>query len=624
MSGGLVGWIDHERDLTQHMDTIRAMSDTLAARAPDGGALHLTRHAALAHRHLALPSTPQSPQSPQSPQRPQGPRGPLGQLGPQPALFPTQQGDGVALAYDGAIYNLAALRRGLGLSPLATDTDVLLHAYLTHGADFVTSLIGAFALAIWDGRDRRLLLARDHLGLKPLYYHPYPGGILFASLPGGIMANPLFTPRLDRSLMTMVLQPRLTLAGETPLEGLREVEPAHVLTYTPDRGPHSRAYWRLVSEPHEDPPARTAERVRELFDAAVAGQLPASGPCGAMLSGGVDSTSVAALAARLLPGKLDTYCVEFDSDRAHFAPTELRPDVDAPFAAAAAQFMGSRHTTLTATMRDLLAAIPATRRARDLPGWGQFDASMYLLFRRMREDTTVALSGEAADEFFGGYPYLFKPELIGRDTFPWLGDGPKLADYLVPELAREGDEKARYAQLLGEVPRLPGERGLDARMREVLYLGMAGPLAVVLDRKERMSAAQGLHVRLPFCDHRLVQYVWNVPWSMKCGGGLKSLLKDAMAGLLPPSTLNRRKSAYPHVQNPAHDQALVREARWIANASESPLRPMFDAPRLNGLLDRIGAGELRAQLPGGSSGAQLLVNLVELNAWVREYRVSIS
>ncbi|MEV4018541.1 asparagine synthase (glutamine-hydrolyzing) [Nonomuraea angiospora] len=608
MSGGLIGWIDLERDLKERADVVRAMTDTMCDRGPDGGAVHITRHAALGHRRRTTPSPGE---------------------GRQPALFATGRGsapeDGtVVLVYDGAIYNLAAVRRSLGLPPVATDIDVLLHAYLTHGADFVGRLVGAFAMAIWDGRERRLLLARDHMGLKPLYYHPYPGGILFASVPRGIMANPLFTPRLDQSLMTIALQPRLTLAGETPLAGVHEVKPAHVITYTPDHGPVSRAYWRLTSAPHDHTPAQTAERVRELLHDAVAGQLPASGPCGAMLSGGVDSTSVAALAARLLPHALDTYCVEFDSDKAHFAPTELRPDVDAPYAAAAAEFMGSRHTTLTATMPDLLAAIPATRRARDLPGWGQFDASMYLLFRRMRQDTTVALSGEAADEFFGGYPYLFKTELIGRDTFPWLGDGPKLADFLVPELKRDGDEKARYAQLLGEVPRLPGEAEPDARMREVLYLGMAGPLAVVLDRKERMSAAQGLHVRLPFCDHRLVQYVWNVPWSMKCAGGLKSLLKDAMADVLPPTTLTRQKSAYPHVQNPAHDQALVREATWIVNASESPLRAMFDAPRLNDLLKQIGADELRAQLPGGASAAQLLVQLVELNAWVREYRVSIS
>ncbi|MGW4641323.1 asparagine synthase (glutamine-hydrolyzing) [Sphaerisporangium sp. NPDC004334] len=608
MSGGLVGWIDFERDLTEQADIVHAMTDTMRDRGPDAGAVHITRHAALGHRELTTPGITE---------------------GPQPALFPAHSGPSVdegpvALVYDGAIYNLAAVRRSLDLPPAATDTDVLLQAYLTHGADFVTRLAGAFAIAVWDGRHRRLLLARDHMGLKPLYYHPYPGGILFASLPKGIMANPLFTPRLDRSLMTIVLQPRLTLAGETPLVGVHEVKPAHVITYTPDHGPVSRAYWRLTSEPHPHTPAETAEHVRELLHEAVAAQLPASGPCAAMLSGGVDSTSVAALAARSLPYPLDTYCVEFDSDKAHFAPTELRPDVDSPYAAAAAEHIGSRHTTLTATMQDLLDVIPATRRARDLPGWGQFDASMYLLFRRMRQDTTVAMSGEAADEFFGGYPYLFKPALIRRDTFPWLGDGPRLADYLTPDLTQDGDEKARYAQLLSEVPSLPGEQGLDARMREVLYLGMAGPLAVVLDRKERMSAAQGLHVRLPFCDHRLVQYVWNVPWSMKCADGLKSLLKQAMADILPPTTLNRQKSAYPHVQNPSHEKALVHEVMRITNAGDSPLHGMFDTPRLSNLLRQIDTGRLNAQLPGGASAAQLLVQLVELDAWMRDHQVTLS
>ncbi|HEV2377247.1 MAG TPA: asparagine synthase (glutamine-hydrolyzing) [Streptosporangiaceae bacterium] len=612
---GLVGWADFQRDLSQggNAGVVHAMTETMRDRGPDGKGVWLSASMALGHRKLSAGDQAE---------------------GEQPALAEVGA-DTIALAYDGAIYNLPELRReveGAGARlRTGSDTDILLQCYLLWGTDFVARLNGMFAFALWDGRARRLLLGRDRMGVKPLFYAEYPGGILFASLPKGIIANPLFEPRLELSALPVLLQPRLAMPGETPLAGLREVPPAHVLEYSP-AGLASHRYWRLHSAPHSQTPAETADHIRMLLGDIVSRQLPTAGPCAAMLSGGVDSTAVAALAAQLLrqepsQRQLGTFCVRFDSDQAHFTPTELRPDVDAPYAAAAAEYIGSHHRTVTVSLDDLTAAVPATRQARDLPGWGQFDASMYLLFQYMRQESAVALSGEAADEFFGGYPYLFDQALTGRDTFAWLGDGPRLCDYLSPEVTAvvdpRRDERDRYAQVMSEVPRLHGEDPVNARMREVLFAGMAGPLASVLDRKDRMSMAHGLQVRVPFCDHRLVEYAWNVPWPMKCSGGLKGLLKAAVADLVPPTTLTRKKSAYPHVQNPDHDQALVREATWVVNDPASAIRGLFDTDRLNGLLRRIGSNELTATLPGGASGAQFLIQLAEMRHWIDDYQVAL-
>lgn len=602
---GVAGWVDLTDDVSGDTTVVWAMTDALAHRGPDGKGVWTRGHAAIGHRRLATAP---------------------GQ-GEQPAAVAAGDAD-VVLAYDGHVTNLAELRSVVGPQG-GTDTEVLLAAYLRWGPALAEHLHGAFALAVWDARSGRLVLARDRFGLKPLYYARFPGGIAFGSEPKAVYAHPRFTARLDPAALPILLQPRLATSGETPLAGLREVPAAHTATFS-DAGVAEHRYWRLTSAPHTDSFEDTAARVRELLAAAVRGALPPAGPCSAMLSGGVDSTSVAALAARAFGEEhtgrvLETFCVRFASDGEHFAPTELRPEVDAPYAEAAARLLGTSHTTLTVTTDDLTAAIPATRHARDLPGWGQFDASMYLLFQAMAGRGPVALSGEAADEFFGGYPYFFKSDLVGRDTFPWLGDGPRLADYLSPELGVDAgaDERARYERLLADVPRLDGEDPAGARMREVLYLGMAGPLTVVLDRKERMSMAHGLEVRLPFCDHRLVEYVWNVPWSVKSTGGLKGLLKAATADLLPPATLDRRKSAYPHVHDPRHERAVVQEASWIVNAPESPLRGLVDAPRFNALLRRVAANDLRSMLPGGASGAQLLVQLVELRQWVEEHRVAL-
>ena len=602
---GLLGWVDFTRDLRNEADVLTAMTATLRDRGPGPVGTWLSDRAALAC-----------------------------QLGPAQAASGRAQpasrgvgGDRVVAAYAGEIYNLTDADGAPG-----GGAEALLDCYLRHGAERLPErLRGMFAFAIWDGRTRRLLLGRDQLGLSPLYYARTAGGLLFGSTPRPILANPLFTPRLDLEAVPILLQPRVTLAGETPLLGLRELPPGHVVTYSAD-GPSERRYWGLTATAHHASFEQTARRVRELLEDAVTEQVAGLRSCAAMLSGGVDSTAAVALAARAFQKAdpdlaLDTFCLRFDSDPAHFVATELRPELDAPYAAAAAEFIGTRHRTVEASMADLLGVIPATRLARGLPGWGQFDASMYLLFSSMTEGHDVALTGEAADEFFGGYPYLFRPDLLGRHDFPWLGDGTRLSDFLSPDVRAVvdpvQDTRDRYAQLVAQVPRLAGEDPVDARMREVLTLGMAGPLAMILDRKERMSAAQGLQMRFPFCDHRLVEYVWNVPWSVKSTGGAKGLLKAAMADVLPPGTLHRKKSAYPHVQNPEYDAAVLAEASRVVNDPASPTAWMFDTARINELIEKAAVEGETAMLPGGTSPAQMFIQLVEMNHWIEDYGVVV-
>jgi asparagine synthase (glutamine-hydrolysing)/putative beta-lactam synthetase len=614
---GVVGWVDFARDLRTQVGVLRAMTETMRNRGPDGTAHWASQSAALGHARLAVRNV---------------------EGGGQPSLMET--GGAVAVvSYVGEIYNLGELKRELDAHGVrfksGSDVEILLHSFLFWGDPFVERLDGMFAIAIWDGRARRLLLARDHFGLKPLYYFEDPDGLLFASEPKGIMANRLFEARLDIAALPILLQPRLTLPGETPLHGLREVPPAHVVSYS-QSGLSLRRYWKLTSAPHTESFEDTSRHVRSLLEDAVGRQLVADVPRGAMLSGGVDSTSVAALALKSLRSQnpddtLDTFCVRFDSDPKHFVPTELRPEIDAPYAAKAGAFFGSRHHTLVAATRDLFDVVPATRRARDLPGWGQFDASMYLLFREMRGHCRVALTGEAADEIFGGYPYFFKPDVLRREDFPWLGDGPKLSDYVSPDVKRQldprEDERSRYLRLISDVPRLEGEDAENARMREVFYLGMAGPLAVILDRKDRMSMALGLEVRVPFCDKKLVEYVWNVPWTMKSKGGVKGLLKAAMADLLPLDTLNRKKSAYPHVQNPEYDQALVDEAMRLVGEERSSIAGLFDTARLKSLIGTLAcdgaSANQKVSFPGGANPAYMLIHIVELGRWVDDYRVSV-
>lgn len=607
---GIAGWVDFTRDLSTEDALVGAMTGVLAPRGPDDGGLWLSRHAAVGHRRLAV----------------------IDAAGGTQPMVTTRSpgGEPIVLTYSGEIYNFRELRaellaRGHRLRT-RSDTEVLLRAYVEWGSSAVDRLVGMFAFAVWDGDRRELFLARDRLGVKPLYYHRYPGGLLFGSEPKAILANPLFTARTSEDALPMLFNSRLTPLGRTPLLGLSEVRPGHVLRFTPDGVTESR-YWALHSHEHTDDLDKTVSTVRELLEHIVAEQLVSDVPLGALLSGGLDSSVVAALAAGHLresgAGPLATYSVDFADAESHFRPTTLRPDRDSPFATLAAAHLGVDHREVIVDDEQMRAALPVARRARDLPSLGQFDASMLELFRSVRRTSTVALSGEAADEVFGGYPWFHEPDAVWADTFPWLGDGVRLTDFLAPDVRarirpRE-QERDLYRTLLAEVPDLPGESRLGARMREALYLSMQAPLSLLLDRKDRMSMAVGLEVRVPFCDHRLVEYLWNVPWEMKTADGReKSLLRMAFADRLPPGVSIRPKSAYPASFSPGYAAEVTAGVRALAGDPASPLAEVLDRRRL---ADMIAAAD-RPTLTHANH-AHVLIPLLEVDRWMRDLRVSL-
>lgn len=605
---GLVGWIDFNKNLKSHAETLVAMTETMRRRGPDDGGIWLSTHAGLGHRRLSLIDL---------------------EGGVQPMISATANGS-VVLVYTGEIYNFVELRSELRTAGYTfdsrSDTEVVLLSYLHWGDRCVERFNGMFAFAIWDERSQTLLLARDRLGIKPLYYYLYEGGILFASEPKGILANSLYKRGINLGALPILLQPRLATAGQTPLTGILEVQPARTLMFN-RQGLTQRCYWQLESAPHPEDYETTVSRVRDLMQDIVARQIVADVPCAAMLSGGIDSTAVAALAIEKMVAagnttKLKTFCVSFDSDQSSFIATDLRPEVDSPYAQQVATWLGTDHHDISISAEHIERVLLDCCRSRDLPGFGQFDASMFLMCQHIAQHGKIALSGEAADEIFGGYPLFHDEALLAHDNFPWLRNGPRLTDYLVPELQdliRPAElEKDTYAQLLGQVPSLPGESRKDARIREALYLNMQGPLAVILDRKDRISMANGLEVRVPFCDHRLVEYMWNVPWSMKCQNGVKGILKDAMQPYVPDVVLHRRKSAYPGMHNRAFEEAFYKQALAAVEDQQSPFYGMFDPAKIRELVSRMQHDK------SWVNASHLLIPLVEGSRWLRAYQVSFS
>ena len=609
---GITGWVAYQDDLRARRDLLTTMAETMACRGPDAGGVWADTHVAFGHRRLAVIDI---------------------DGGAQPMTIRQQDRPGIVTTYSGEIYNYRELRAELERLghrfDTRSDTEVALHAYLEWGEDFVTRLNGMYAFAIWDPRTEELLLVRDRMGIKPLYYRVTDDGVLFGSEPKAILAHPDVPAVVDAEglaeILTMVKTP-----GHAVYKGMRELRPGHTLRVG-RTGAVERRYWALEAHEHTDDLDTTIAHVRELLDDIVARQLIADVPLCTLLSGGLDSSIITALAQQQLTaagkGPVRSFAVDFVGHTENFKAEPLRATPDGPYAHALAEHVGSQHSDIVLDTADLIDPHNRDRVlfARDLPvGLAEGDTSLYLLFRAIREHSTVALSGESADEVFGGYAWFHDERAVGADTFPWLASihrfagrsdaRPLFGPDLMAKLNLPEYIATRYREALDEVPRLAGETGKERRMREVGYLHLTRFVQNLLDRKDRASMATGLEVRVPFCDHRLVQYVFNTPWAMKSFDGReKSLLRAAARDVLPDSVADRVKSPYPSTQDPGYDEAVRADLRELLADPQAPVRPLLDLER---------AGEVAT----GADGAGLRFiaeRAMAVDRWLREYRVSL-
>ncbi|GAA5090135.1 asparagine synthase (glutamine-hydrolyzing) [Nocardia iowensis] len=553
----------------------------MACRGPDDSGRWIAPHAAIGHRRLAVIDL-------------------VG--GTQPMTVETPEGV-VAMVYSGEAYNFRELRAELRARghrcTTESDTEVVLRAYLEWGSAFAERLNGMYAFAIWDSRTDQLVLVRDRLGIKPLYYYPTEDGVLFGSEPKAILANPLADKTIGmdglRELFVTIARPDLAI-----WEGMHQVPPGALMTVGRE-GIRTTPYWSLRTLEHRDDRATTVRTIRELLEDIVARQLISDVPRCVLLSGGLDSSVLTALAARHLRNsgeRLRSFSIEFHNQQQDFVPDEWRATLDAPYARAVAEHVGSDHRDIV--LDDATLSDPAVRAAvvsaRDVPaGFGDSEMSLYLLFKAIREQSTVALSGESSDELFGGYRWFAGAAEHGMHTFPWLSVLPppfvQRTRLLDPDLTAALDLDTyladSFADATAEVTRLAGESDLEFRMRQVSHLHLTRFVRTMLDRKDRMSMAVGLEVRVPYCDHRLVEYVYNAPWSLKSFDGReKSLLRAATADTLPRSVVERVKSHYPITKDVHYTEAIRRQASDILATQQHPVFRLYDHDAVTKAVDR--------------------------------------
>ncbi len=547
-------------------------------------------------------------------------------------VYTLRKGDAqYAVTCDSLLADTAALRLRLSAAGYCFETqddaELILAAYLQYGEDCATQLSGGFAFALFDGARQCVIVARDPMGTRPFFYTIADQHVLFGSEMKALFAHPACTPAIDDTSLCEVLG---IGPGRSPgsgvFHGMQELSPGQMARIDAD-GIHPRVYWQLTSHEHTETVADTVAHTRELVLAAIRRQLVGDTPMCSLLSGGLDSSVITAVAAEHALGPLPTYSFEYVDNAAHFTGTSFQPEMDAPYVQMVHEHCGTAHTILQLDSDLLPGALPAAMRARDLPGMGDIDASLLLFCEQLAQRHTIALSGECADEVFGGYPWFHRPEYLAADTFPWNTDPAArrkaLCPALVASLKLDAYVAARYEDLRGATPRLDGEAAEDARRREIAYLNLYGFMQTLVDRGDRMSMAHHVEIRTPFADPELVRYIFNVPWRIKAlGGEPKGLLRAAAEGLLPAEVLHRKKCPFPKTHHPHYEQLVQRQVLDVLDDARSPVLPLLDTAAVRALC----AGHADYGKPWFGqlmAGPQLLAWILQLNAWLTTYHLTV-
>ncbi len=589
---------------------IDRMLDTMKRRGPDENGRFVSNRCALLHSRLAIIDI---------------------EKGKQP-MYLEWAGERYTVVYNGELYNTEEIRHELLLEGHKflghSDTEVLLHAYAQWKDAALNKFNGIFAFGVWEHRREKLFLARDRMGVKPLFYTIHNGGILFASEIKTILTHPEIKAELDTDGIAELF---LIGPGRTPgsgvLRGIMELEPGCCGCFYDGKWTHRR-YWKLTDREHTDSYEATAETVRYLVKDSICRQMVSDVPIGTFLSGGLDSSIISAICGERMQqdGKrLQTFSVDYADNDKYFVPGKFQPNSDAEYITVMTEFLSSDHKQTVLTPEDLLGELENATLARDLPGMADVDFSLLAFCRQIRKKVKVALSGECADEIFGGYPWYRDPQVRMLDGFPWAQNTKQRAAFLHPEVLQYIDPDdfvaSRYHQTIRESDILPGTSPDDRRMKEMVNLNHRWFMQTLLDRKDRMSMYSGLEVRVPFCDYRIAEYMYGVPWAYKdYENREKGLLRYAMRGILPDEILYRKKSPYPKTFDPRYLQLVSHALIAVLEDSSAPIMQIVSRGALDGLLNAEYTWPWYGQL---MRVPQTIAYMLQINSWLKVNHVSL-
>lgn len=607
---GITGWASFQKDLRTSEEIIKLMTQTLKKRGPDDENIWCNEHIAFGHRRLAV----------------------IDLIGGKQPMTKIHEGSNYVITYNGELYNTEELRKELQNRGYTftthSDTEVLLTAYIEWKEQCVDFFNGIFAFGVWDEQSQSLFLCRDRLGVKPLYYAEQQDGLLFASEVKALLAHPMIKAAVNtEGLANIIAVGPSRTPGKALFQNINELRPGYAMRFSRE-GIRIWQYWRLQSEHHDESLEDTVDHVRFLLTDAIERQLVSDVPICTFLSGGLDSSIITGIASNRfqLQGKdkLHTYSIDYEDNERFFNPHAFQTSTDTYWIEQMRNTFKTVHHAEEISQQQLIDLLVESVIVRDSPGMADVDSSLLWFCREIKKDFTVALSGECADEIFGGYPW-FTETATG---FPWirsLGErATMLEDRWRKKLAVESYVQHVYTQTIQEVPYLQGESVEEARHREMFYLNMVWFMQTLLERKDRMSMGASLEVRVPFADHRLVEYTWNIPWEMKNLGGMeKGLLRKAMDQLLPEEVLYRKKNPYPKTYHPLYTTGVQKWLGEIMKDKNSILHELFERQKLIELIESGGSSFKVPWYGQLMAGPQLLAYLGQIHTWFEHYNIQL-
>lgn len=605
ISGFYNPYMNFLKDETYHRHILKTMNTTIKHRGPDDSDTFLSKDCGLSHVRLSIIDLIS---------------------GHQPMVKYLDKTRTVAICYNGEIYNMHKLKSELTCDfNTESDTEVILNGYITEGIDYIKKLNGIFAFAIYDSKFG-LYIVRDRLGVKPLFYTEKDNDIIFSSEIKGIFAYPLIKPVINtKSLQSVFGLGPAKKQGNGVFENIREVLPGHYL-HIDKGGVEDIVYWQLISNHHEDSLEETIDKTAFLIEDSIKMQMLSDIPVCSFLSGGIDSSIISAICSKDALSKgcsLATYSFDFKENNIYFTSNNFQPSEDYPYVNIMKEHIKSKHTYLECSYDDLYELLFTAVKARDLPCMTDVESSLLYFCGLVSKNHKVALTGECADEIFGGYPWFYREDLLYADTFPWAIDlSPRtllLKDEVKETLNIPEYVTRIYEQSISMTPILVGESLEDAKRREISYLNLTWFMTTLLDRMDRTSMYNGIEARVPFADHRIVEYLWNVPWSMKyLDNKEKGLLRAATKKLniLPDEVLYRKKSPYPKTYHPKYDELLITNFKEIINSPNEPINQLLDKNKALSFVDtkmnysKPWYGQLMA-------GPQLIAYMLQVNYWMK-------
>lgn len=587
------------------------MINTMKMRGPDDKGYSIINSCCLAHTRLSIIDL---------------------DMGRQPFKISNQYGN-YHIAYNGEIYNHPDIKKELISSGFSfftnSDTEIIGNAFIHWGPSFVQHLNGIFAIAIYDEKKNSLYLFRDHFGIKPLFFKQLDNTIVFASRLDTLFEYPNIKPTIDITSLNEIftIGPAKSY-GSGVFKGISEVKPGEYILFTPDYT-YREKYYKIKSIPHTDSYEETLEKTAWLLEDSIKMQMISDVPICTFLSGGIDSSIVSSVCAKYLPKDvhLDTYSFDYDDNNIYFKSNSFQPSEDRPYVDIMKDYLDSNHVYLSCKYETLADLLEESVNSRCLPTMADVDSSLLYFCKEVSKKHKVALTGECADEIFGGYPWFHREEMLNSGTFPWMSDISFRKSLLNPEFAAslqmEKYIRNSYNKTISEVDIIPEENDIETSRRRVSYLNIRWFMQTLLDRMDRTSMHNGLEARVPFADYRIVDYVFNVPWEMKAKDGVpKSLLRKSMANFLPEQILNRPKSPYPKTYHPKYEEILVKRLKEVLQDSSSPIRSYLNLNAVNTFLDKPKEygkpwyGQLMA-------GPQMVAYLLQVNYWMKKYSLSI-